>query len=154
MKYFLLLLAMLSGAAHAETRFFTPGSLQTILADRAGKPFILSLWSNACAHCPAELKNLGELARKHPGVDIVLVATDTPDEAQQLEKLAQSYGLGKTEQWVFDDPQPEKLRFEIDRRWYGELPRTYCFNAKHRREGHSGAIPLERLESWVGEHVK
>ena len=91
----------------------------------------------------------------HPSpVRLYDAGTWGPHEAQQLEKLAQSYGLGKTEQWVFADPQPEKLRFEIDRRWYGELPRTYFFNAKHRREGHSGVIPLERLESWVGEHVK
>ena len=38
------------------------------------------------------------------------------------------YGLGKVEQWVFADPMPERLRFEIDRRWYGELPRTHFYD--------------------------
>lgn len=158
MKNFPLLVALLltlaSSLVRAEIRPFVSGSLQQIQAERAGKAFILSLWSATCTHCPAELKALGELARKHPGLDIVLVAADTPAQMPQLEKLAVSYGLGKQAQWVFADQQAEKLRFEIDRRWYGELPRTYFYDAQHRRQGSSGVIPAERLEQWAAEQVK
>lgn len=154
MKRLVLLLALLAGLAEAEVRPFGPGSLQQIQAERSGKPFILALWSATCTHCPSELKALGELSRQHPGLDIVLVAADTPAETPQLEKLAADYGLGRQAQWVFADAQPEKLRFAIDRRWYGELPRTYFFDAQHRREAGSGVMPAERLERWVREHVK
>lgn len=154
MKRLVLLLALLAGLAEAEVRPFGPGSLQQIQAERSGKPFILALWSATCTHCPSELKALGELSRQHPGLDIVLVAADTPAETPQLEKLAADYGLGRQAQWVFADAQPEKLRFAIDRRWYGELPRTYFFDAQHRREAGSGVMPVERLERWVREHVK
>lgn len=154
MKRLVLLLALLAGLAEAEVRPFGPGSLQQIQAERTGKPFILALWSATCTHCPSELKALGELSRQHPGLDIVLVAADTPAETPQLEKLAADYGLGRQAQWVFADAQPEKLRFAIDRRWYGELPRTYFFDAQHRREAGSGVMPVERLERWVREHVK
>lgn len=150
----MLLLALSAGLAQAELRPFVPGSLAQIEAEQSGKPFILALWSSDCAHCPAELKTLGDLARRHPGLKIVLVATDTPAEAVPLEKLARDYGLGNQSQWVFADPQPEKLRFEIDRRWYGELPRTYFFDVQHRREGTSGVVPAERLERWISAHVK
>lgn len=154
MKFLALLLFLIAGIAHAEVRPFTTGSLQQIQNERAGKPFILSLWSASCIHCPTELKALGELKRKYPGIDIVLVAADTPEEIPQLAKLAASYGLGKQAQWVFADPQAEKLRFEIDRRWYGELPRTYFFDPEHRREGASGVVPTERLERWAAQQVK
>lgn len=148
------LLAGLAGLAEADVRPFGPGSLPQIQGERSGKPFILALWSATCIHCPGELKALGELARQHPGLDIVLVAADTPADAPQLERLAADYGLGRQAQWVFADAQPEKLRFAIDRRWYGELPRTYFFDAQHRREASSGVVPAERLERWVREHVK
>lgn len=154
MKRLVLLLALLAGVAEADVRPFGPNSLPQIQAERSGKPFILALWSATCIHCPSELKALGELARQHPGLDIVLVAADTPAESPQLERLAADYGLGRQAQWVFADAQPEKLRFAIDRRWFGELPRTYFFDAQHRREASSGVVPVERLERWVREHVK
>lgn len=154
MKTLALLLLLFSASSHAEIRPFVPGSLQQIQAEQAGKPFILALWSATCIHCPGELKSLAKLARRHPRLNIVLLATDTPDEAAQLEKLAFDYGLGKQAHWVFADPQPEKLRYEIDRRWFGELPRTYFFDRNHQRTASSGVIPLEQLERWVGEHVK
>lgn len=152
--FFALLATLFVGVAAADVRPFVAGSLKQIQSEHAGRPFILTLWSGTCVHCPAELKALGELARKHPGLDIVLVAADTPDEAAQLEKLAQGYGLGKQSQWVFADAQPERLRFDIDRRWYGELPRTYFFDARHQREGRSGVIAPAHLENWAAEHVK
>jgi len=154
MKRLVLLLALLAGLAEAEVRPFGPGSLQQIQAERSGKPFILALWSATCTHCPSELKALGELSRQYPGLDIVLVAADTPADTPQLERLAADYGLGRQAQWVFADAQPEKLRFAIDRRWYGELPRTYFFDAQHRREAGSGVMPVERLERWARDHVK
>ena len=154
MKTLALLLLLLAWNVHAELRPFGPGSLQQIEAEQAGKPFILALWSATCTHCPGELKALGELVRRHPRLNIVLLATDTPDDAAQLASLARGYGLGQQAQWVFADPQPEKLRFEIDRRWYGELPRTYFFDSTHRRTGRSGVIPAEQLEHWANEHVK
>lgn len=154
MKALALLLLLWVGNVHAELRPFLPGSLQQIQAEQAGKPFILALWSATCIHCPGELKALAELARRHPRLDIVPLATDTPDDATQLASLARGYGLGQKPPWVFADPQPEKLRFEIDRRWYGELPRTYFFDSAHRRTGRSGVIPAAQLEQWVSEHVK
>lgn len=154
MKRLVWLLLLCAGLAQAEVRQFAPGSLQQIQRELAGQPFILSIWSANCTHCPAELKALGELARKHPGLKLVLLAADSPDLAPQLEQLARDYGLGQQPQWVFADDQPERLRFEIDRRWYGELPRTYFFDARHQREARSGVVPAAQLERWAVEHVK
>lgn len=146
-----LLLALPSWAADVAVRPFVGGSLAQILAARQGKPFLLSFWSVGCTHCPTELKALGKLKRRYPKLEIVLVAADTPDEAAQTAQLARSYGLGKVEQWVFADPMPERLRFEIDRRWYGELPRTHFYDRSHQVEAVSGVVSEERLQRWVRE---
>ena len=150
----LLLPAVAQAEARPQLRPFVGGSLEQIQAERAGKPFILALWSATCTHCPAELKALGQLLKRTPGLEVVLVATDTPAESPQLTRLAAEYGLGRQAQWVFADEQPERLRFQIDRRWYGELPRTYLYDGQHRREAYSGLIPAAQLERWLAANVK
>lgn len=150
----LLLPAAVLAEARPQLRPFVGGSLEQIQAERAGKPFVLALWSATCTHCPAELKALGQLLKRTPGLEVVLVATDTPAESPQLTRLAAEYGLGRQVQWVFADEQPERLRFQIDRRWYGELPRTYLYDGQHRREAYSGLIPAAQLERWLAANVK
>ncbi|MBS1140108.1 MAG: putative signal peptide protein [Proteobacteria bacterium] len=156
MKLFSLLITglLFAGLAQAEMRPFVSGSLQKIEREQKGKPFILAFWSASCTHCPAELKALGELVRKYPKLELILVAADTPAEVPELEQLAQGYGVASQARWVFADAQPERLRYEIDRRWYGELPRTYFYDGRQQRKGHSGVLPAEQLEQWVVEHVK
>jgi thiol-disulfide isomerase/thioredoxin len=132
----------------ADVQPFGPGSIEKIRQARAGKPFILSFWSVDCAHCPKELKALGELKRRHPRLDVVLVSTDSPAEIPALTATAERHGLGGVEQWVFADARPEKLRYEVDRRWWGELPRTY-FSDGQGVEAVSGVVPEERLARWA-----
>lgn len=148
------LLALATLTAQAEIRPFQASSLKQIESARPGKAFILSFWSATCTHCPAELRALGELSRRYPKLEVVLVAADTPAEIPELARLAADYGLARQPQWVFADEQPERLRHVIDRRWFGELPRTYFYDAGHRRQGHSGVIPAAELERWVDQHVK
>jgi thiol-disulfide isomerase/thioredoxin len=156
MRHLLLVLMLtmsdLAMATH-DVRPFIPGSLAQILADREGRPFILALWSLECQYCPAELRMLGSFKKRHPKLDIVLVATDTPNEAQQLSKRVKSYGMGKVEQWVFSEDMPERLRFEIDRRWYGEIPRTHFYDRAHQREIKTGLINQQFIEDWIARNV-
>ncbi len=151
-----LLLSLFAMHGHAAdgVRPFVAGSLAKIAAERQGRPFILALWSVSCTHCPTELKALGRLKKAHPDLDVVLVATDDADEAAQTRELAERFGLGRVPQWIFADPIPERLRFEIDRRWYGELPRTLFFDREHKVEAVSGLVPEERLQRWVQANVR
>ena len=149
-----LLLGFVTAASAAESvRPFTVGSLDQILAPRAGKPFILVLWSLECQYCPTELKMLSELKRSHPKLDVVLVATDTITDTPQVGARAKSYGMGKVEQWVFAEEMPERLRLEIDGRWYGEVPRTYFYDQKHQREVKTGLINKKFVEDWLARNA-
>lgn len=150
-------ICLFSGEASASAesvRSFVPGALAKIVGARQGKPFILALWSISCTHCPAELKALGQLKNVYPKLDIVLVAADSLEDAPQAAATARGYGLAHSSQWIFADPMPERLRFEIDRRWHGELPRTYLYDRQHKVQGFSGLVPAEQLAQWIKENLQ
>ena len=150
----MLILSFVTAVAAAESvRPFTSGSLQKVLAPREGKPFILVLWSLECQYCPTELKMLSELKRSHPKLDVVLIATDTVSDTPQLASRAESYGMNRVEQWVFAEDMPERLRFEIDSRWYGEVPRAYFYDRKHQREAKTGLINKKFIEDWLARNA-
>ena len=139
--------------AAESIRPFTSGSLEQVLASRTNKPFILVLWSLDCQYCPTELKMLSELEKSHPGLDVVLIATDTVDDMPQLADRAANYGTAKFEQWVFAEDMPERLRQEIDGRWYGEVPRTYFYDQKHQRTVKMGLINKSLVEEWLARNT-
>jgi thiol-disulfide isomerase/thioredoxin len=149
----LMLVCVSTASAMENVRPFTAGSFSQVLTARQGKPFILVLWSLDCQYCPTELKILSELKRSHPGLDVVLISTDTIGDAPQLVARTDSYGMGKIEQWVFAEDVPERLRLEIDSRWYGEVPRTYFYDEKHQREVKSGLVNKKVFEDWLSRNM-
>ncbi len=147
----ILLLTVATGTVSAAegVRHFVTGSMATIQEEHAGKPFVLFLWSLTCAYCPTELKMLGEFRQKHPELNLVLIATDTPEEEPEIVSHLADYGLNRTERWVFAEEMPERLRSEIDRRWYGEVPRTYFYDRNHQREVKTGLVGEEYVKNWL-----
>ena len=145
-----LWLALGPGAAAAgELHPFTVNSLPAIQKQFAGRPFILTLWSLTCHHCAKELQTLGRLARTERQLPLVIVSTDTPGEAHELHAALKRHGLDRLDTWVFADAVPERLRYAIDPSWRGELPKSYLFDAAHRREGHSGLMSEAQLKAWL-----
>lgn len=146
---FVILLLGSAVAAAGEVRPFVAGSMAQIEAEHKGQPFVLLFWSLTCAYCPAELKMFAELKQKNPAFNLVLVATDTPDESLEIQQRLARYGLGEVEQWVFADAMQERLRFEIDRRWYGEVPRTYFYDRAQQREVKMGVVERPFVVNWL-----
>lgn len=136
-------------AAALDLRPFEPGSLAKITSARTGKPFVLTLWSIQCAHCPQELALLGALRNKHPGLDLVLISTDSPDHGAAISAALARHRLGGTEAWVFADAFTERLQHEIDPRWRGELPRTYLHGADGRVCAVSGRLDAGEVTRWI-----
>jgi len=147
-----LLMALVSPVAAQEISPFVSGSLEEIAAARQGKPFILSLWSLTCTHCREELSLLSGMVKKYPNLDLVLVATDTPEEAEAIGATLRQSGLGGAEAWVFADPFTERLRFEVDRKWHGELPRTYLYDPSHKAQAFSGKPDALQIEQWLKKY--
>ncbi len=158
MKWLLALLLCLSVAgvsAEQETRPFVRGSYERIVASHTGKPFVVSFWSLSCTNCREDLTMFGKLARKYPGFKLVLIATDSPDQNKEIEQTLQRYRLERAESWVFAESYAERLRYEVDKEWYGELPRTYFFNAQGKVESSlSGVLDHMQTERWIRESGK
>lgn len=139
--------------AAQELKPFAQGSLKEIVAARQGKPFILGLWSLTCTHCRVELSMLSGLLKKYPDLNVVLISTDTPEESEVITATLQQFALGRAQAWVFVDPFAERLRFEIDRKWHGELPRTYLYDSSGNIAAFSGKLDPLYLERWVRTHA-
>lgn len=146
----ILLLGLSLSAAAQEVRPFGRGSLAEIEAARGARPFVLTLWSLTCSHCAEELTLLARLAARYPDVNVVLVSTDGPDAADAIDATVLHHGLDRAESWVFAD-FAERLRYEIDPRWYGELPRTYLYRPGEERRTLVGRVNAQRLESWFAQ---
>lgn len=136
-----------------ETAAFTTDSLTKIKAQYAGRPFILNLWSvNDCSYCLAELVLMGKYVKMQKRPFLVLVETNSPDQISAIQKTLGPLGLSQVDSWVFDDPIPERLRHALDTSWYGEVPRTYLYDAQHQRETIVGVLSEERLRTWLKKH--
>ena len=145
----LALAAISSTAAARELRPFVSGSMGEIVAARSGRPFILALWSTTCTHCREELTLFGNIRRQHPGIDIVLVSTDTPEDSVTIQATLSEFKLAQAEAWVFADSFADRLRFEVDKKWHGELPRTYFFGPGEVRKAYSGKLPSSDVSQWI-----
>jgi len=68
-------------------------------------------------------------------------------EGEVLNVLTE-YQLNQTDVWIFANEPSAKIRSGIDSTWFGELPRSYFFDAQHQSHAHSGAITPIQLEKW------
>ena len=136
------------------TQDFVRGSYQEIVSSRVGKPFIVSLWSLDCTYCLDDMETFGRLMKKYPDLDLVLIATDTPEQMKEIKQTLQKYRIKQAESWVFADSFTERLRYEIDTQWYGELPRTYFYDAQGRAVAQSGKLNRAQIEAWVRSNQK
>ncbi|MBI5437525.1 MAG: TlpA family protein disulfide reductase [Nitrosomonadales bacterium] len=146
-----LFIAPPTALAEQEIKPFLRGSYQQIVSARQGKPFIINFWSLACGYCKVELGMFKKLAKKYPRLDLVLVSTDSPEEVKSVSATLAKFSLGKVEAWVFADSYTERLRFEVDKKWSGELPRTYFFNADNKMKAISGKLEQSDVEQWIKE---
>ncbi|MCI0485735.1 MAG: TlpA family protein disulfide reductase [Blastocatellia bacterium] len=139
----------ISAAVELVPKSFRSGSLAAIAAAREGKPFMLHLWSINCSSCRGEMDVLAKLVREHPKFDLVLIAADAPGDAAEAQALLAEKGLGEVECWVFGEADAQRLRYEIDSGWHGELPRSYFYDPAQNRIALSGVLKETQLEAWI-----
>jgi hypothetical protein len=120
--------------AAPDIRRFEADGMTQVLASKAGRPFVMLVWSLDCTYCHASMKNLAD-AKNSPDFDIVTVAIEPASDQQTTELIAAATAqLGPhTSRWAFGQTPAERLRYQIDPKWHGELPRSYWYDASGKR---------------------
>jgi hypothetical protein len=129
---------------------FERGSWAKLNAEHAGKATIIHFWGVTCGPCVVELPKWGKLLAERPDMRLVLIAADPlPQSPEQVNGALQRANLDHAESWSFADRFYERLRFEIDPAWSGELPRTLLITADGSHTVLPGVADLSTVRKWL-----
>jgi thiol-disulfide isomerase/thioredoxin len=137
-------------ASHeSELRSFERGSWQRLLHSHAGHPTLVHFWGVTCGPCKVELPELGEFMKHHPAIDIVTISADlVPNLSPATRSMLHDAGLSAAENWIFSDGFAERLRYEIDPSWQGDIPRTILISRDGEITTIEGSAEIAALETW------
>ena len=152
MRFWLALAIVLAplAAGAGEPQSFAEGSWQALRGRHQARPTIVHFWGLTCAPCLAELPLWARFASTRHDADLVMVAADPIAEmpAQLAAALAKA-GLGDVESWRFADDFSERLQYEIDPDWRGELPFTVMLGHDGVAATVLGNVDFAELDRWV-----
>ena len=98
---------------------------------------------------------MGRAAGRAPDLKLVLIAADPmPQDPDRLAASLDKAGLDKTESWSFTDRFYERLRYEIDPSWAGELPRTVMIDRDGKVEALAGVADFATVKAWLDAQAK
>jgi thiol-disulfide isomerase/thioredoxin len=148
MSSVMLLASAFAADAPSELKPFGRGSWASLLRAHTGHPTLVHFWGVTCGPCKEELPLLGTFMRDHPDIDMVMISADlVPDLPAATNVMLQKSGLSAAENWIFDEGFVERLRFEIDPTWQGDIPRTMLI----ARDGAITTIEgadIAEIEKW------
>ena len=157
MRAVLAFLAMLvaSPALAGDPQPFLRGSWQEVRQEHAGRPFIVHFWGLTCGPCLAELPQWGRFMRERPELAMVMIDADpvVGDPGAIAATLAKA-GLASAETWMFADPFTERLAYEVDPHWAGELPYTLLIRGDGSVKALPGTADFPALRDWVDRQVR
>lgn len=160
MKMRTLLLALVlglssAGAQAADLQSFGRGSWSKLRAAHDGQPTVVHFWGLTCAPCLVEMPEWGKLRAERPDMKLVLVAADpVPQDPARVNDMLTRADLAKAENWAFADRFNERLRYEIDPAWAGELPRTLLIDRDGKETVLTGVADLAEVRAWLDAQKK
>ena len=149
--------ALLAPALGAETpsqlKPFGRGSWQEIQRAHAGRPTIVHFWGVTCGPCKVELPQFGAFMKDHPDIDMVTISADfVPNLPEATRAMLERSGLVLAENWIFDG-FADRLRFEIDPTWQGDIPRTLLITREGEMTTIEGSAEIADLEQWSARQL-
>jgi thiol-disulfide isomerase/thioredoxin len=146
-----ILLQSITFAAAADVRTFGRGSWQEIRKAHAGEPLVVHFWGVTCGPCRAELPQWGRFVNERADLHLVTIDADlVPNAPTAVRTMLEQSGLSaRTENWMFNDGFVERLRYEIDPQWQGEIPRTLLIAADGTTTSLEGVADFARIGAWL-----
>jgi len=144
------LVSILAAPAQAlEFKPYARGSFAELRKAHAGRPLLVHFWSVTCAPCLAELSDWARIARDQRGVDIVFVNADGQRERVKAGARLEKAGLESVSQYGFADDFLDRLFFEVDPTWRGELPFTAMVGADGKLVTVAGSLDEPAIAEWL-----
>jgi thiol-disulfide isomerase/thioredoxin len=154
MAILLLPLAANGARADVELRPFVRGSWNDILKAHGGQPTIVHFWGVTCGPCRAEMPQWGKLLRERPDLKLVVINADlVPNAPEAVSAMIDETGLAGAENWMFVDGFVERLRYEVDRKWRGEIPRTMLIGRDGSIATIEGSADMRAVRKWLAEQT-
>ncbi|MGY4624229.1 TlpA family protein disulfide reductase [Bradyrhizobium sp. USDA 4486] len=133
---------------------FERGTWQSVLKGHAGRPTLVHFWGVTCGPCKVELPELGRFAKDHPGIEVVTISADlVPNLPAATQSMLDKAGLSSAENFIFSDGFVERLRFEIDPAWQGDIPRTLLISRDGTITTIEGSAEMADLEKWSSQQL-
>ena len=147
---FILASAAMSSAATDAPHAFGRGSWKGILEAHAGRPTVVHFWGLTCGPCRTEMPGWGKLLQERSDLNLVVINADlVPNEPGAVSAMLAQTGLAAAENWTFDDSFVERLRYEIDPRWQGDIPRTLLIARDGATTVIEGVADLDNVRAWL-----
>lgn len=145
----------LGAAAENTLHPFVRGSWQQLVKAHHGKTIVVHFWGLTCGPCLAELPNWTAERKKRPDLDLVLVdSSPFGDDPNQVRGALQKDNLLNAENWLFADSFEERLRYEIDPHWHGEMPYTLMIGRDGKVASVTGLMNFTQLNGWLDKEAK
>jgi thiol-disulfide isomerase/thioredoxin len=140
----------IGSAATDGLRSFVRGSWNEIRKAHVGQPTVVHFWGLTCGPCRVEMPNWGKLLQERPDLNLVVINADlVPNEPGAVSAMLAQTGLAPAENWTFGDGFVERLRYEIDPQWQGEIPRTLLIARDGTTTVIEGVADLARVKAWL-----
>jgi thiol-disulfide isomerase/thioredoxin len=143
--------AFVGPASALDFKPYGRGAFAQIVKAHGGRPLVIHFWSVTCPPCIAELPQWAKMLEAQKGVDIIFVNTDGEEDRPRAEARLEKAGLGKAAHYGFADDFVEKLYFEADRSWRGELPFTALVAPDGQVTTVTGAVDDPLVVNWLGK---
>lgn len=135
-------------SSRADLQPYEPGQWQSVLASRQGQPLLVHFWGFSCPPCVEELPAWGEFVRAHPRLKAVFIEVDPVPEEMTRATLAAA-GLDGADHRANTAHFDEYFRYEIDPKWFGELPVTLLIDAKGKVRKLRGTADFAVIGRWA-----
>jgi thiol-disulfide isomerase/thioredoxin len=139
-----------AGGAAGDLNDFGRGSWKAIRQAHAGRPVVVHFWGVTCGPCRVEMPEWGKFLKERKDLDLVMINSDlVPDAPDAVRAMLAQNGLSDAENWIFNDGFVERLRYEIDPQWQGEIPRTVLIGRDGASATIDGVADLNVIRAWL-----
>lgn len=144
-------LQSLALAGATDIHSFERGSWQQIRKAHAGQPLVVHFWGVTCGPCRGEMPEWGRFLTERAGLHLVMIDADlVPNAPAAVQAMLDENGLSsRVENWMFNDDFVERLRYEIDPQWQGEIPRTLLIGADGTTTTLEGVADFADIGAWL-----